>query len=83
MPEYEWDRTAMAAIAAALADDAEGAAALLEPLDAKDLRHVVIRLAATLADTLLTEARRSGASREEVVANWQACILDHETKRGH
>lgn len=81
MDAYEWDRLTLAIVAAALADDSDGAAALLEPVEAGDLRHVVVRLAAMAAEALLIEADGSGSGRAEVQARWRACILAHETRR--
>lgn len=70
----------MAMIACALADDSDGACALLGPMDAHDLRHVVVRLAAMAAEALAAEADNAGASREEVIARWRASILAHEAQ---
>ncbi|MER0240908.1 hypothetical protein AAHZ94_02485 [Streptomyces sp. HSW2009] len=81
MNAYEWDRTTMAMIACALANDSDGAGALLEPMDAHDLRHVVVRLAAMAAEALISEAGQAGTGREEVIARWQASILAHESRR--
>ncbi|MBB5938487.1 hypothetical protein [Streptomyces zagrosensis] len=80
MNAYEWDRTTMAVVACALANDSDGAGALLEPLDARDLRHVVVRLAAMAAEALVAEADDAGGDREEVIARWRASILAHESR---
>lgn len=71
----------MAMVAAALADDGEGAAALLEPLDQRDACRVAVRLAAMAADALLAMAEEEGGDRADALARWQACIIDHEARR--
>jgi hypothetical protein len=81
MDAFECDRTTMAMVAAALADDGEGAVALLEPLDPRDLCRVAVRLAAMAADALLAVAEEAGGGRAEALAHWQACIMDHEARR--
>ncbi|WP_432094001.1 hypothetical protein [Streptomyces sp. bgisy100] len=80
MNAHEWDRLTMAVVACALANDGEGAAALLEPLDARDVSHVTVRLAAMAAEALLQEADAAGVGRAEVLGRWQARILDHEAR---
>nr|WP_053048649.1 hypothetical protein [Streptomyces antioxidans] len=71
----------MAIVAAALADDGEGAAALLEPLDARDVCRVAVRLAAMAAHALVAVAEEGGGGREEALAHWQACIIAHESRQ--
>ncbi len=81
MDAFECDRTTMAIVAAALAGDGEGAAALLEPLERRDVSRVAVRLAAMAADALLAVAEESGGGRAEALAHWQACIIAHESRR--
>jgi hypothetical protein len=78
--EDEWDRLTMASIACALTDDSEGLAELLRHSDPGHLPYVVVRLAAMAAHALLMDAE-SDTDRAEVLARWQACILDHEARR--
>ncbi|WP_425587103.1 hypothetical protein [Streptomyces violaceusniger] len=80
MDAFECDRTTMAIVAAALADDGEGAAALLEPLETRDVCRVAVRLAAMAAHALVAVAEEGGGGREEALAHWQACIIAHESK---
>lgn len=70
----------MASVACALAEDSEGLAELLRCSDRDHLPHVVVRLAAMAAQALLADAE-TDADRAEVLARWQACILDHEARR--
>ncbi|MDT3400009.1 hypothetical protein RKE29_25845 [Streptomyces sp. B1866] len=72
----------MAMVAAALADDSEGAVALLEPLTTREVCRVAVRLAAMAADALLAVAEEAGGGREEALAHWQACIIEHEAQYG-
>lgn len=71
----------MAIVAAALADDGEGAAALLEPLEMRDACRVAVRLAAMAAHALVAVAEEGGGGREEALAHWQECIIAHESRR--
>ncbi|MEU1791087.1 hypothetical protein ABZ553_35495 [Streptomyces sparsogenes] len=71
----------MAIVAAALADDGEGAVALLEPLERRDVCRVAVRLAAMAADALLAVAEEGGGGKAEALAHWQACIIAHESRR--
>ncbi|MGP4003498.1 hypothetical protein [Streptomyces sp. 8N706] len=80
MKAHEWDRMTMAVVACALANDGEGAAALLEPLDARDVSHIAVRLAAMAAEALLLEADAAGVDRAELLGRWQAHILAHEAR---
>ncbi|MET9297367.1 hypothetical protein [Streptomyces sp. NPDC003077] len=80
MPDYEWDRTTMAIVACALAGDSEGAVELLRPLPQVDVCHIAVRLAAMAADALIVAAEDAGGDREEALAHWQECILQHEAE---
>lgn len=81
MNEFEWDQTAMALIGYGLCEDTDASAALLGPLQPGDLREVAERLADILAKTLLEEAADAGVGRDEVVASWQSCILQHAAQQ--
>ncbi|UNO41450.1 hypothetical protein [Streptomyces sp. MST-110588] len=82
MPEFEWDRTTMAIVACALAGDSDGAVELLRPLPQRDVCHIAVRLAAMAADALIVAAQDTGGDREEALAHWQQCILQHESEHG-
>ncbi len=82
MDGHDLDRTADAAIACALRDDAEGLGALILPLDAGELRRLVARLAARAADGLSGWAGNAGGTREDTLALWQAAMLRAERERG-
>ncbi|MEV0260752.1 hypothetical protein AB0I49_05330 [Streptomyces sp. NPDC050617] len=75
---FESDRTTMAVIACALADDSDGAVELLKPLDARDVSRIAVRLAAMAADALISATQENGGDRAEALARWQQCILQHE-----
>ncbi|KOG85779.1 hypothetical protein [Streptomyces varsoviensis] len=75
---FESDRITMAVIACALADDSDGAVELLKPLDARDVSRIAVRLAAMAADALISAAEEGGGNRDEALAHWQQCILQHE-----
>ncbi|OKI03466.1 hypothetical protein A6A06_39000 [Streptomyces sp. CB02923] len=80
MPEFEWDRTAMAVVACALAGDSDGAVELLRPLSQRDVCQITVRLAAMAADALISAAEDTGGDRAEALAQWQQCILQHEAE---
>jgi hypothetical protein len=79
--DFDWDQTAMALIGHALCEDADASAALLGPLEPRDLCEVAERLADILAKTMLDQAADAGVDRDAVVTGWQNCILQHAAQR--
>ncbi len=81
MDGHDLDRTADAAIACALRDDADGLASLVLPMDDVDLRRLVARLASRAAESLNGWAADAGGTREDTLMMWQAAMLRAEQER--